>query len=386
MLKLTWAQAASWRVRRHHLDQRAPAGSMLAVASRLCGLHAQVMSSAELTVWARVEGLERRAVQRALWEDRTLVKTWAMRGTLHLLPASELPLWHAALSTSPRYLRPALWQKYFGITLDELDHLTEAIAAALDGRVMTREELVQEVGRLTGSPAFGVKLAESSWGTILKPAAFTGRLCFGPSLGQRVRFTRPDTWLAAAAPPPRVPKMDPNIHARTAPAAVTRRFLAAYGPATFHDLARWWGGGGVSSARKWIASLGEEVSPVDLDGTEAWMLAGDAREVRELPPIRSVRLLPGFDQYVVGASRHAECLLPGDLRQRVYRPQGWISPVLLVNGRMQGAWRHEIKGSRVEVVIEPFVKVPSWVRRAAAQEAERLAAFLGGALSLVWKI
>jgi len=102
MLKLTWARAAAWRIRRHHLDRRAPAGSMLAVASRLCGLHAQLMSSAELSVWARVEELDRRAVQRALWEDRTLVKTWAMRGTLHLLPANELPLWHAALSTSRR--------------------------------------------------------------------------------------------------------------------------------------------------------------------------------------------------------------------------------------------------------------------------------------------
>src|SRR6266851_6356032 len=144
MLKLTWPRVAAWRVRRHHLDRRAPAGSMLAVASRLCGLHAQVMSSAELTVWARVEDLDRRAVQRALWEDRTLVKTWAMRGTLHLLPANELPLWHAALSTSRRYLRPAAWQKYFGITLEELDRLTEAVGAALNGRVMTREELVRE--------------------------------------------------------------------------------------------------------------------------------------------------------------------------------------------------------------------------------------------------
>ena len=75
----------------------------------------------------------------------------------------------------------------------------------------------------------------------------------------------------------------------------------------------------------------------------------------------------------------------GDLRSRVYRPQGWISPVLLVNGRMEGTWRHEIKGSRVEVVIEPFVKVPVWARRAAGQEAERLAAFLGCTLSLAWK-
>src|SRR5919198_4826621 len=109
MLKLTWPQVAAWRIRRHHLDRRAPVGSVLAVTSRLCGLHAQVMSSAELTLWARVEDLDRRAVQRALWEDRTLVKTWAMRGTLHLLPTGELPLWPAALSTSRRYLRPAAW-------------------------------------------------------------------------------------------------------------------------------------------------------------------------------------------------------------------------------------------------------------------------------------
>src|SRR5438445_11588613 len=158
MLRLTWPQAAAWRIRRHHLDRRAPAGSLLAVASRLCGLHAQVMSSAELTLWARVEDLDRREVQRALWEDRTLVKTWAMRGTLHLLPANELPLWHAALSTSRRYLKAALWQR-FGITLAELDCLTAAVAAALDGRVITRDELAREVGRLTGSAVLGAKLA-----------------------------------------------------------------------------------------------------------------------------------------------------------------------------------------------------------------------------------
>src|SRR5260370_21457873 len=151
MRKLTGPRGGAWRMRRHHLADRAPAGSLLAVASRLCGLHAQVMSSAELTVWARVEDVDGRAVQRAMWEDRTLVKTWAMRGTLHLLPADELPLWHAALGTSRRYLRPALWQKYFGITTEELDRLTEAVATALDGRVMTREELGLEGGRLAGA-------------------------------------------------------------------------------------------------------------------------------------------------------------------------------------------------------------------------------------------
>ena len=376
MRKVSWPQVAAWRVRRHHLDRRAPAGRMLAVTTRLCGLHAQVLSCAELTAWARVEGLKRGAIARALWKDRTLVKTWAMRGTLHLLPARELPLWHAALSQNPRYLRPMAWKKYFGITLEELDRLSEAIGEALAGRVLTREELVKEVGKRSGSAAFVAKLALSSWGTVLKPAAFSGQLCFGPSVGQRVRFTHPATWADSARR-----AHDPAA----ALIEVARRFLGAYGPATEHDLARWWGGGGVAGARRSIAALGDEAVPVDLEGSKAWMLAADARELGEAAPAKSARLLPGFDQYVVGASRHAEKLLPAGLRSRVYRPQGWISPVLLVNGRMEGTWRHELKGSGVSVVIEPFGRMATWARRAAEEEAERLAAFFGGSLSLAWK-
>jgi hypothetical protein len=115
------------------------------------------------------------------------------------------------------------------------------------------------------------------------------------------------------------------------------------------------------------------------------MLPAHLRELRQLLAARSVRLLPAFDQCVVVASRHAHHLLPGDFRARVYRPQGWISPVLLVNGRMMGTWRHGINSSQIHIVIEPFIPQPAWVRRAAAQEAERLAAFLGGPLLLSWK-
>lgn len=261
MLTLPWARAAAWRVRRHYLDRRAGAGSMLAVASRLCGLHAQVLSSAELTLWARVEGLDRRAVRRALWEDRTLVKTWAMWGTLHLLPASELPVWHAALGTSRRYLSPARWQRYFGITMGGLDRLTRAIGAALRGRVLTRAELGREVGRITGSAA----LAQGRLGH--PPEA--GRVHGPPVFWPRPRPTRPDTWAAAG--------VQPAVDPRAATVSVARRYLAAYGPATYHDLARWWNGGGVSTAREWSASLGDEVVPVEVEGARAWILAAHAR-------------------------------------------------------------------------------------------------------------
>ena len=84
------------------------------------------------------------------------------------------------------------------------------------------------------------------------------------------------------------------------------------------------------------------------------MLAGDVPMARKAEPSRSVRLLPAFDQYVVAASLHAVHLLPGDFKKSIYRPQGWISPVLLVNGRMDGVRRHSKKSKGIEVRIEPL--------------------------------
>jgi hypothetical protein len=98
----------------------------------------------------------------------------------------------------------------------------------------------------------------------------------------------------------------------------------------------------------------------------------------------SVRLLPAFDQYVITATRQAEHLMPGPFKARIYRPQGWLSPVLLVDGRMDGVWRQETRGRRLLVTIEPFVEPPARVRHAAEAEAERLAAWTGGQLELRW--
>jgi hypothetical protein len=98
-----------------------------------------------------------------------------------------------------------------------------------------------------------------------------------------------------------------------------------------------------------------------------------------------VRLLPAFDQYVVAAPRDTPAILPDAAKGRVYRPQGWLSPVLLVDGRMAGVWRHERKGKHLTVEIEPFADLPAWARRGAEDEAARLAGFLGGSLALSWQ-
>ena len=95
--RLTWDQALAWRLARHRLVGRAAPADLIRLVGELAGVHAQVKSSAELSLWARIDGLDRAAVERALWTDRTLVKLWAMRGTLHLLPADDLDVWLAAL-------------------------------------------------------------------------------------------------------------------------------------------------------------------------------------------------------------------------------------------------------------------------------------------------
>ena len=343
---------------------------MLEVVSDLCGLHAQVMSSAELTLWARIEGLRRDDVRDALWKERTLVKTWAMRGTLHLLPARTFATWLAANDTRRSYTQPS-WLRAFGVTAEQLHALLDAISHALAGEPRTRAELADEIARVTRSAELGEGMRHS-WGPLLRPAAFQGRLCFGPDRGRNVTFTRPDVWLGALERPP----------AEQALAYVTRAFLSAHGPATREDLARWWGTAPAPGGRM-IAALGDEAVQVDVAGTEAWALAGDVEDMRAAAPARTVRLLPGFDQYVIGATRHAAELMPGPHRALVYRDQGWVSPVLAVDGRMEGVWRYDRKGARLAVSVQPFRRQPAWVRRGVQAEAEALASYLGGRLDLM---
>ncbi|NUT49245.1 MAG: winged helix DNA-binding domain-containing protein [Saccharothrix sp.] len=357
-MSVTWRQVAAWRTRRHFLDARRPAGEALDVVSRLCGLHAQLMSSAADTLRARVDGLADDAVEQALWTDRTLVKTWSMRGTLHLLPSAEYPLWQAGFATYRHYLKP-VWLRNFHVTAEELAALVDAVGEVLRDRVLTRAELADEVAART-SAHLGEKLRES-WGAYLKPAAFRGRLVFGPGEAPFVRFTRPDTWL--------------GLDLAERPDAVERvalRFLAQQGPATREDFARWWGVSPAEGGRV-VKALGDRVEPLDVEGVPHWVRAEDADDLRAAEPVRTVRLLPAFDQYVVAATRHATHLLDGGTPEQVYRPQGWLSPVLLVDGMLAGVWSRERRGGRVVVTLEPFRSLPTAARKAVLSEVDRLA-------------
>jgi uncharacterized protein YcaQ len=139
-----------------------------------------------------------------------------------------------------------------------------------------------------------------------------------------------------------------------------------------------------AEAGRWIAALGDELAEVDVEGRAGWMLAADVAAAARAEPAGVVRLLGGFDQYVVAAPRDAEAVLPAAFRERVYRPQGWLSPVLLVDGRIAGVWAYERKAGRLVVAIDPFGRIGADLKAGAEAEAERLAAFAGAELSLSW--
>jgi hypothetical protein len=341
---------------------------MLEVVSDVCGLHAQVMSSAEMSAWTRVDALKYGDVQKALWTDRKLVKTWMVRGTLHLVTASDYPLWQGTLSAYDHYLRPS-WLKYFDVTEEGMLRTIAAIGEALQGDALTRDALARRVGEITGSAELGDKLRQS-WGTLLKPATYLGHVCFAPSVGQLARFTRPDKWIGRWGP------VDRDMALRE----TTRRYFAMNGPATWEDFAHW-AGLPAGKARKRIAELGEDLADVAVNGAKMYVLREHLRDLLRVESSATVRLLPAFDQFVVGASRHAQKLLPtGVPRSVVYRAQGWLSPVLLVDGRMDGLWSLKREPKGIEVVLRPFGRLPKKVRTAAEHEAERLADFYGAKL------
>ncbi len=376
MLSLKWKQLNSWRLSRHHLSPRLKRKDFVKAAARIGGAQAQVMSAAELALWARVDGLSPQDVKSALWADRTLIKTWAMRGTLHLITASELPLFVSARSMDG----DRGWTNYFtyyGISPAQQAAFLEAVPQVLGTEPMTREQLATAVARETRVPALRELIVTANWGSPLKPSAFRGDLCFGPSQGQSVTFVNPKKWIGAWR------EIDPL----SALQEIVRTYLQAYGPATIEDFSRWWwGGAGITMTRKIFKSLESELEEVDVEGWRAIALKSTLKSIQKMDISNTVRLLPLFDAYVLGLGRDLDPLLSASLKSRVFRPQGWVSAVALVDGRMKGVWEYKTKRSQTTVKVSMFESASKAIRKSIEIEAERLGAFLGTTIAIEFTI
>jgi hypothetical protein len=325
VLEVSWPQVLAWRMRRQSLAPRT-SESVAEIVRRCAGIQAQVHSAAVLAVAQRQKMPESGEVDRALWEERSIVKTWAMRGTLHLLVPDELCNVVAAMRTLNPWSRPS-WERYFRVTAAQVEKVRDAIGEVLEGRVLTREELTAEVAERVRSKAVAEGL-RSGWGMLLKPAAYAGLLIQGPPRGRNVTYTRPDTWLDAWA----------QRDAIDGGAALARSYLRAHGPARAGDVAAWWARQTPGTVKRWFEALRDELVEVDVEGRRSLMLSTDVGSLRRQRPSTEVRLLPGFDQYVLAAARDIDALVPPEHRKHVFRVAGWVSPTVVLGGRVVGTW------------------------------------------------
>jgi len=362
---LKWHQVHTWRLSQHGLSPRLNSQDVIQAVTRTGGIQAQVMSAAELALCTRVEGLSAEDIKSALWQDRTLVKTWAMRATLHVLETSDLPLYAAALNFRDFRNWPAHFASY-GLSPAQHEALLSAVPQVVGREPMTREQLAIALEKRTGIAHLRDLILSSSWGTPLKQSAIRGDLCFGPKQGQNVTFVNPRAWIDEW----------PSIEPEQAVREMIRRYLRAYGPATAEDFARWcWDGGGKSEARQLFQSMKEELEEVDVEGWRAVALRATLEPMQRLEPAETIHLLPLFDAYTIGTPREREQLFDGIYKRLIFRPQGWISAVILVNGSIQGVWQSTTRRSQTVVKVHLFCSPTALIQKGIEAEVERLSDF-----------
>jgi hypothetical protein len=359
---LTWPQALHWRLRRQLVD---PPGTLDPedVVTRLTGVQAQVPAAADLAVAVRTAG--RSTGLSAPLADGRLVRTWAARGTLHVLPVAAAAR-QLSLLAAARTWHKGSWQREFA-PLPVMEALAEHVGRALDDAPgpLTREELVSAVDGQIDHDGLADRL-RSGWSALLKPLAWQGVLCQGPPRGRNVTFARPGRLV------PEWPGLpDPDV----AGPAVVRDHLAAFGPATPESFDAWLLRGATRRAdlRRWFAALGDEIASVDVEGRAALVLRADVDALAATRPRSgTVHLLPGFDQYVLGPGTNDPVVVPVESRGLVSRAGGWISPVVLLDGHVAGTWEPAADGEP-QVTPFPGVELP---RAALGAAVERMRSLL----------
>ena len=367
-----WSQVSAFRLRRHHLASKSQA-DLAKVARDVCGVQAQVMSAAEIALWTRNHDLTAAAIHSALWKDRALVKTSCMRGTLHLLTATDFPIYIAALKSS-RIRQTLHIMARYGVTQREAREVTEAVMKALGDGPVTKRELTERVLSL-GLAGKKAKLwfEQSSWG-VARLAIVEGLVCYGPDRGQHVTMVRVDQWLRGLPEKAAIPEPE-------ARRILLRRYLGSYGPATVRDFSKWTGFSSPEAKAVW-ESLEEELAEVSVEDTKASILREDLDELADSRlGHETVRLLPNFDSYLL-AHADKNHLVGARYYKRVYRQQGWVSPVVLLNGRVIGTWSYARRGKRLSFEVAPFENFSGLIRTRVEEEA----AGLGGLLETPWEI
>jgi hypothetical protein len=339
------------RMTRQGLAARSATGTAAAVAAAAVGLQAQDVGAARLGVRARSSAVDEAAVVNAIQHERSVVRTWLMRSTVHLVAAGDLR-WMAALY-GPVMERnhQARWRN-LGITEPIIDAALTHARELLDGRALTRHELAAEL------TARGLELGADGQVPTHVLAALTARglTCRGADRGRDATFVRIDDWVPPAPPP-----ADPL-------AELARRYFRAFGPATAADFTAW---SGLPSGAA-VTAVRDELTEVEFDGRRGWTLG-------QVEPAPGFRLLPMFDNYLLGY-RDRTAMLDPARNPQVY-VGGIIKAAVVCDGRLIGIWR--LDRARAAVVrVTPFESFSRRHRAELDRERADIERYLGRPVGL----
>ena len=357
-ISLTKTEARRLRLRSQRLDMRTLAG-VADIVRGIAAVQAQDTFAETLAVRVRTEGATKDDVEHARVRDRSVVRTWALRGTLHLLPAQDIR-WILQL------IGPAMVRKFnrrhqeLGLTPEVYARAMEVMRQALgELGALTRRQIAERWAE-HALPGEGQGVPH-----LLCRASLEGIICFGPTVGGQATHVLLDSWLGDGA------------EVANPGAELARRYVSAYAPTTPEDYGTW---SGLSSAevRKGFDAIAGDLLKVDVDGTPTWVPEThtgllDVTLADERP---AIKMLGAFDPYLLGY-RTRDLGVDSDLLKRVHPGGGIIRPTILVDGRAVATWTRKRVGRRLSITVSPFERLSDEVRSGIAKEAEDIGRFLG---------
>jgi hypothetical protein len=332
------------------------AASPVEAVRRLGAVQAQDFPGAVTSVALRTAARRRKDVEVAL-DDGEIVRTWPMRGTLHLLAADDLHWMLELLASRALPSLTARWAQ-LGLSASDAERARALVTAALaGGGKMRRAEL------LTAMDAGGIPTTGQRGYHLLGFLARTGTLCLGPTDGAGEQlFVLIDDWV----PAPHRPDRDEAL------GELALRFFLGHGPATVQDLARW-AGLPLRDVRAGLAVARPQLETLDVDGVEHLLdpaVPDRLRACRE--EAGGLFLLPGFDEFVLGYRDRTTILAPEFAERIVPGNNGMFRPTVVLGGQVVGTWRWTGRGPKRAVSATPFTSFTEVVEAQILDAAARL--------------
>lgn len=347
------------RAQQLHPKPAGPSQSVGETVSALFAVQAQYPQAAALALHPRASGLVAAEVERARLRERSVVRTWCMRGTLHLL-ATEDVSWLLALHGPVFAAAGRRRRRQLGLDDESSAKGLEVIRKILSESQPKPRAEISGLLKRRGIPTEGQAIYH-----LLRLAGLEGLVCFGPDLDGEPTYVLFEDWVRSIS----------QAHPEQPEAEFARLYLTAHGPAGPDDLAAWSGLRKTTVRTAWN-QLEDSLIEVRSETSMYWMLKSQLSWLDMTPPEDPVlHLLPAYDPYLLGY-RGRELAVPARHAKRVHPGGGLLRPVMLVDGVARATWKTQRKKDGLALVVEPFEELADAVEQALEAESADLERFL----------